>query len=93
MFDLTHGVFEDYFNVLAIAQATGYVLVGVVTASFLLLGAVYTSRINREVGKLDTTTKRTESLQVGQASLIDDLQAERPRSVNRFTSFSKATAT
>lgn len=63
--------------ILAISEANGYVLVGIITAAFLLVGGIYTARINREVGKLDATGKRTESLQVGQASLIDDLQDDR----------------
>lgn len=63
--------------ILAISEANGYVLVGIITATFLLVGGIYTARINREVGRLDVTSTRTESLQVGQASLIDDLQVER----------------
>ena len=62
---------------IALAQSSGYIIAAGVTASFLLAGAVYTARIQRTVAGLDSTAKRTESLQTGQASLIEDLQHER----------------
>ncbi len=65
------------FALYALAQSSGYIIAAGVTASFLLLGAVYTARIQRTVAGLDSTAKRTESLQTGQASLIEDLQQER----------------
>lgn len=63
--------------VLALAQSTAYFAVGVITAAFLLAGAIYAKRVEREVAKIDTTARRTETLQTGQASLIEDLQVER----------------
>lgn len=62
---------------LAIAQTTAYVLVGLIAGAASIAAAVLAFRANREATKVGAEQKATDQAIGVQGSLIDDLREER----------------